>query len=89
MITVSALIALNRPDQLRSHLNLALENGVTRSEISEEITHLALVVAHPNGCVKEQVASLYAQRLAENGYITITADAAYQGGSGGTPRYVD
>lgn len=49
----------------------------------------AIVVAHPNGGVKEQVAGLYAQHLAEQGYITITADASYQGASGGEPRSVD
>jgi fermentation-respiration switch protein FrsA (DUF1100 family) len=49
----------------------------------------ALVVAHPNGGIKEQVAGLYAQRLAEQGYITIAADASFQGASGGFPRNVD
>jgi uncharacterized protein len=49
----------------------------------------AVVVAHPNGGVKEQVAGLYAQRLAEQGYITVAADATYQGASGGMPRSVD
>lgn len=49
----------------------------------------ALVVAHPNGGVKEQTAGLYAPHLAGLGYITIAMDAAYQGGSGGAPRSVD
>lgn len=54
-----------------------------------EKQYAAVVVAHPNGGVKEQVAGLYAQRLAEKGYVAITADAAFQGGSGGTPRNTD
>jgi fermentation-respiration switch protein FrsA (DUF1100 family) len=49
----------------------------------------AVAVAHPNGGVKEQTAGQYAQRLAEQGYITIAGDAAFQGASGGSPRNVD
>lgn len=64
-------------------------NVYTPADYDTGKSYPAVVVAHPNGGVKEQVAGLYAQRLAELGYITITADAAYQGGSGGLPRNVD
>lgn len=48
LITVSALIALNRPDQLRSHLVLANRNGLTREELVEAITHLAFYSGWPS-----------------------------------------
>jgi 4-carboxymuconolactone decarboxylase len=48
LVTISALIAMNRPDQLRSHLALARQNGVTESEIVEAITHLAFYSGWPN-----------------------------------------
>ena len=64
-------------------------NVYTPANYDSSKKYPTLVVAHPNGGVKEQVAGLYAQRLAEQGYITIAADAAYQGASGGQPRNVD
>jgi 4-carboxymuconolactone decarboxylase len=48
LVTVAALIALNRPDQLRSHLALARRNGVTEEELVETITHLAFYSGWPN-----------------------------------------
>lgn len=48
LITVSALIAMNRPDQLRSHLAQAKRNGVTEVELVEAITHLAFYSGWPN-----------------------------------------
>lgn len=64
-------------------------NVYTPANYNPSKSYPAVVVAHPNGGVKEQVAGLYAQRLAESGYITITADASYQGASGGEPRNMD
>ena len=40
LITVAALTALYRTDQLRGHIGRALDNGVTKEEISEVITHM-------------------------------------------------
>jgi 4-carboxymuconolactone decarboxylase len=48
LVTVSALIAMNRPDQLRSHLARARDNGVTQEEVIETITHLAFYAGWPN-----------------------------------------
>lgn len=64
-------------------------NVYTPANFDPSQKYPAVVVAHPNGGVKEQVAGLYAQRLAESGYVTIAADASYQGASGGEPRNVD
>ncbi len=48
LVTVAALIAMNRPEQLRSHLVRARENGVTEEELIETITHLAFYAGWPN-----------------------------------------
>jgi 4-carboxymuconolactone decarboxylase len=48
LITVAALIALNRPEQLRFHLEKALENGLKKDELIEVITHLAFYAGWPN-----------------------------------------
>lgn len=64
-------------------------NVYTPADYDPSKKYPAIAVAHPNGGVKEQVVGLYAQHLAENGFIAIAADAAYQGASGGLPRHVD
>jgi uncharacterized protein len=69
-------------------INIAA-NVYTPANYDASKNYPAVVVAHPNGGIKEQTAGLYAQRLAEEGYITIAADAAYQGASGGAPRHTD
>jgi 4-carboxymuconolactone decarboxylase len=47
LITVATLVALNRTEQLRGHLERALGNGVTEAEIVELITHLAFYSGWP------------------------------------------
>jgi len=47
LITVASLVALNRTDQLPYHLGRALENGITKEELIELITHLAFYSGWP------------------------------------------
>lgn len=47
LVTVAALVALYRPEQLPFHLLRALDNGVTRGELAELITHLAFYAGWP------------------------------------------
>lgn len=89
-------ITENLPNQVNIHpvhytlhgIEIAA-NVYTPANYDKNKNYAAIVVAHPNGGVKEQVAGLYAQNLAEKGYITIAADAAFQGASGGEPRHQD
>ena len=56
LVTVAALIAMNRPDQLRSHFARARANGVTQEELIETITHLAFYAGWPNAITAISVA---------------------------------
>jgi 4-carboxymuconolactone decarboxylase len=47
LVTVAALVSLYRSDQLGSHMRRALENGVTRDELVETVTHLAFYAGWP------------------------------------------
>ena len=62
LITCAALVALNRTEQLKGHTNRALDNGVTRTELTELITHLAFYGGWPvamsaAGVIKEVFAA--------------------------------
>jgi hydrolase, alpha/beta domain protein len=78
-----------QPVRYKANSVEAVANVYTPAHFDPAKHYPAIVVAHPNGGVKEQVAGLYAQKLAEAGYVAIAFDAAYQGGSGGQPRYID
>jgi 4-carboxymuconolactone decarboxylase len=56
LITVAALTALYRTEQIRSHIGRALDNGVTPEEISEVITHMSLYAGVPVGVNAARVA---------------------------------
>jgi 4-carboxymuconolactone decarboxylase len=56
LITVAALTAMYRGDQLRGHIERALANGVTREEIGEVITHIAFYSGWPTAMTAVRIA---------------------------------
>jgi 4-carboxymuconolactone decarboxylase len=56
LITVAALTAMYRGDQLRGHIERALANGVTREEIGELITHIAFYSGWPTAMTAARIA---------------------------------
>lgn len=67
LATVSALVAMRQTDQLRSHLEKALDHGVTALEISELLTHLAIYAGFPASLSAALIAK---QLLQDRGFIS-------------------
>jgi 4-carboxymuconolactone decarboxylase len=86
LITVSALIALNRPEQLRSHMRLARQNGVTEAELVETITQLAFYSGWPNAITAVGVArDVFAENDAPKGKPPAPDDAVVVTRAGSQP----
>ncbi|CAH0320184.1 Esterase FrsA [Priestia megaterium] len=54
--------------------------------LNKKTKHPAIIVGHPMGAVKEQSANLYAQKMAEKGFVTLSLDLSFWGESEGQPR---
>lgn len=61
-------------------------NLFTPKNMDKSKKHSAIVVGHPMGAVKEQSANLYATKMAEQGFVTLSLDLSFWGASEGQPR---
>ncbi|WP_254423824.1 alpha/beta hydrolase [Rhodanobacter sp. C03] len=61
-------------------------NLFTPKGLDRNARHPAIIVGHPMGAVKEQSSNLYAQKLAERGFVTLAIDQSFWGESEGQPR---
>lgn len=63
-------------------------NLFTPKALNRSAKNSAIIVGHPMGAVKEQSANLYAQKLADQGFVTLSLDLSFWGESKGSPRNV-
>lgn len=61
-------------------------NIASAQNTKEEEKYPAIIVRHPMGAVKEQSANLYATKMAERGFVTLSIDLSFWGGSEEEPR---
>ena len=61
-------------------------NLFTPKDMNKNAKHAAIIVGHPMGAVKEQTANLYAIKMAEQGFVTLSLDLSFWGESEGQPR---
>lgn len=74
-------VSFNNQYQLKVVGSLFMPKSVGKSARSP-----AIIVGHPMGAVKEQSSNLYAQKLAEQGFVTLALDLSFWGESEGSPR---
>jgi uncharacterized protein len=73
--------------RFRNKLNMnVVGNLFLPKDLSQNAKSAAIVVGHPMGAVKEQSANLYATKLAERGFVTLSFDLSFWGESDGQPR---
>jgi len=56
LVTIAGLMAMSRPEQLRTHLERALANGVTKAEIAEVVVHMAIYAGWPAAMTAAHIA---------------------------------
>jgi len=74
-------VAFNNQYGMKVAANLFITKG-----LDAKTKHAAIIVGHPMGAVKEQSANLYATKMAEQGFVTLSLDLSFWGESAGTPR---
>ena len=74
-------VSFNNQYKMKVAGNLFIPKNLDR-----DMKHAAIVVGHPMGAVKEQSANLYAAKMAEQGFVTLSLDLSFWGESEGQPR---